>query len=173
MDAPAATTGGKHFPITVAAYDAFGNVAVGYTGTVHFTSTDPAAVLPTDQTHSGPGSAQVTLTTEGTWTITAGDAARGLRATAAPITVTPISLTVEAPSTAFAGKPFSLSITARDEFGNIADWYTGAVHFTSTDSAAMLPADQSLTNGVGTVSVTLTTEGTDHHGQRRECGDYR
>jgi hypothetical protein len=32
----------------VAASDAFGNVAIGYRGTVTFTSTDPEAVLPDD-----------------------------------------------------------------------------------------------------------------------------
>ena len=50
MDPAAASVTGHHrpiecdpgvaFSITVAAYDAYGNVATGYTGTVNFTSTD-------------------------------------------------------------------------------------------------------------------------------------
>ena len=35
-------------PRTVVARDAFGNVATSDNGTVHFTSSDPAAVLPPD-----------------------------------------------------------------------------------------------------------------------------
>jgi predicted outer membrane repeat protein len=39
---------GTAFTLTVTAYDAYGNVAIGYTGTVTFVSTDPAAQLPPD-----------------------------------------------------------------------------------------------------------------------------
>ena len=39
-------TAGLRDALTVTAYDAFGNVAPTYTGTVAFTSTDPAAALP-------------------------------------------------------------------------------------------------------------------------------
>lgn len=37
---------GEKFTVTVTAYDAFGSVATGYTGTVHFSSTDGLALLP-------------------------------------------------------------------------------------------------------------------------------
>ena len=36
--------------MTVTAYDAYGNVATGYTGTVAFTSSDPQACFPADYT---------------------------------------------------------------------------------------------------------------------------
>src|SRR5262249_13306713 len=36
--------------VVVSALDQFGNVATGYTGTVHFASSDPQAVLPADYT---------------------------------------------------------------------------------------------------------------------------
>jgi hypothetical protein len=39
---------GAAFTLTVTAYDAYGNVAIGYTGTVTFVSTDPDAHLPQD-----------------------------------------------------------------------------------------------------------------------------
>ena len=38
---PSPTTAGAAHNVTVTAYDAYGNVATGYTGTVHFTSSDP------------------------------------------------------------------------------------------------------------------------------------
>ena len=39
--------------VTVTAYDAYGNVATGYTGTVALTSSDPHAVLPSSYTFTG------------------------------------------------------------------------------------------------------------------------
>ena len=36
--------------VTVTAKDAYGNMATGYTGTVHFTSSDGQAVLPANYT---------------------------------------------------------------------------------------------------------------------------
>jgi hypothetical protein len=81
---------GVPFGVTVTAYDAHGNVATGYTGTVTFSSTDGMATLPPDYTFtaadngthpfgvtlvmtSPPGSMiQVTdgtLTDWGTWTV--------------------------------------------------------------------------------------------------------
>ena len=47
---PNPTTAGAAHSVTVTAYDPYGNVATGYTGTVHFTSTDAQAVLPANYT---------------------------------------------------------------------------------------------------------------------------
>ncbi len=67
--------------ITVTARDSFGNVATGYRGTVHFTSSDGAAVLPADYTFTAPDngthSFPVTLNTTGTRSITATDTVTG------------------------------------------------------------------------------------------------
>jgi len=46
ISGPSTATVGVAFSITVTAYDAYGNVAPGYRGTVHFTSTDNTADLP-------------------------------------------------------------------------------------------------------------------------------
>ena len=44
------------FSITVTAYDVYGNLATGYVGTVHFSSSDGRAALPANYTFtSGPG----------------------------------------------------------------------------------------------------------------------
>jgi hypothetical protein len=63
--------------VTVTAKDTSGNTAVGYTGTVHFTSTDPAATLPGDYTFTladaGVHTFIVTLKTAGTRSVSATD----------------------------------------------------------------------------------------------------
>jgi hypothetical protein len=68
---------GAAFQITVSALDAFGNVATGYLGTVHFSSTDTAAVLPANYAFTaldqGKHTFTVTLNTLGGQTITATD----------------------------------------------------------------------------------------------------
>jgi len=50
LNAPTIATAGTPFSVTVRAEDAFGNPASGYTGTVSFSSSDPAAFLPTPYT---------------------------------------------------------------------------------------------------------------------------
>jgi outer membrane protein assembly factor BamB len=59
-----------------------------------------------------------------------------------------------------AGVAGSVTVTAKDAYENTATGYAGTVHFTSSDGAAVLPANATLTNGVGTFSVTLETAGT-------------
>ncbi|MEY2490806.1 MAG: hypothetical protein QOC70_2748 [Verrucomicrobiota bacterium] len=56
--------------------------------------------------------------------------------------------------------PFNITVTAK-LFNNTWTNYTGTVHFTSTSSGngTHLPADSTLTNGVGTFSVMLGTPG--------------
>jgi hypothetical protein len=48
--APASITAGTAFTITVTAWDTYNNLATNYTGTVSFTSTDSAAILPVPYT---------------------------------------------------------------------------------------------------------------------------
>jgi hypothetical protein len=67
--------------------------------------------------------------------------------------------TVFAPQTATAGAPFSFTVTALDQYNHTATGYTGTVHFTSSDTAAVLPADATLTKGTGMFSATLNTTG--------------
>ncbi len=66
---------------------------------------------------------------------------------------------VTAPGTATSGTAFSVTVTALDASNAVVTGYTGTVHFTSSDGAALLPANSTLTNGVGTFSVTLKTAG--------------
>ena len=50
-------------------------------------------------------------------------------------------------------------MTALDATNAVVTGYTGTVHFTSSDTQAVLPANSTLTNGTGTFSVTLKTAG--------------
>jgi hypothetical protein len=62
-------------------------------------------------------------------------------------------------SSTTAGSAFTVTVTALDSGGNVVSGYGGTVHFTSTDAGATLPPDATLTNGVGTFSVTLVSAG--------------
>ena len=76
-DFPVVDTAGAPITVTVTAYDAYGNVATGYTGTVSLTSSDPCAVLPSSFTFPGTTGTHifaVTLETAGAQSITATDA---------------------------------------------------------------------------------------------------
>src|SRR5262249_27483217 len=56
---------------------------------------------------------------------------------------------VSAPSSATAGSPFSVTVTAQDQFNNTATSYTGTVHFTTSHGGAGvgLPADYTFVAG--------------------------
>jgi hypothetical protein len=60
-----------------------------------------------------------------------------------------------------AGEPFSLTVTAVDENGNVDPTYAGIVHFATNDSSsdAVMPPDSQLTNGEATFSATLIQAG--------------
>jgi hypothetical protein len=164
---PSATTAGTAGKITVTARDAFGNVATGYTGTVHFTSSDPQAALPADYTFTtadaGRRTFSTVLKTAGTQSLTAKDTVnRSLTWTEAGIAVSPAAasrLAVSAPAGATAGTAFNVTVTAQDAYGNTATGYAGTVHFTSSDGQAVLPINSTLSNGTGVFSVTLRTAG--------------
>jgi hypothetical protein len=135
-----------------------------YTGKVHFTSTDPSAVLPADVTlTNGQGSFSATLFTAGSRSITATDTitssitgTQALTVVDNPATHFKMSAT---PATSIAGAPTTVTVTALDANGNVARGYTGTVHLSSTAPNAVLPANATLTNGTGTFSVTFTTAG--------------
>jgi hypothetical protein len=76
VSGPANIPSGISFNFTVTALDASNNTVTAYSGTVHFSSTDPHAQLPPDSTLvSGTKVFPATLTTAGNQVITATDAA--------------------------------------------------------------------------------------------------
>jgi hypothetical protein len=91
--APANVAAGTAFNITVTALDASNNVATGYSGSVHFTSTDAQAVLPANSALTkGTATFSATLKSAGGQTITGTD-------TAAP-SITGTSSSIRIPSAA-------------------------------------------------------------------------
>ncbi|MCU1462812.1 MAG: hypothetical protein JWO37_2887 [Acidimicrobiales bacterium] len=171
VTAPSTSVSGSPFGITVTALDANNNVATGYTGRAHFTSSDGAATLPGDYTfetgdhgaHTFPDG--VTLRTVGTKTVTATDTVTASITGQASVDVTPAAgehLVVSAPATATSGSSISVTVTATTSGGATDTGYTGTVHFTSSDGAATLPADYAFVGGdagTKTFSVTLKTAG--------------
>jgi uncharacterized repeat protein (TIGR03803 family) len=150
---PSSSTAGSAFNVTVTAKDAYGNVATGYTGTVHFTSGDAKAVLPANYTFTSGDAGQhtfsVTLKTAGSQSLTATDTVTGgLSATANGIVVNPAAASqfiLSAPSSVSPGTKFSVSLTVEDAYGNVATNYLGTVHFTTSDKQATLPANYTFT----------------------------
>src|SRR5258708_29752819 len=69
-------------------------------------------------------------------------------------------LTLNAPAGALTGVPFSVTVTLKDGYGNVADGYTGTVNFASSDPLAMLPSSYKFTAadaGTHAFQVTLVT----------------
>ncbi len=151
-------TAGASFSFTVTALGASSQTATSYSGTVHFTSTDPQAVLPAASTLTNvTGTFTATLKTAGSQTITVTDA-NSLSGSSTSILVSPgaaTHFTVAGPTSASAGVQFFFTVTAFDAFNNIATNYTGLVHFSSSDGRAALPLDSALTNGTGNFLATL------------------
>ncbi len=167
---PASDTAGTSVTVTVTAYDAYGNVATGYTGTVSLTSTDPKAALPPSFTFpgtTGTHTFSVTLETAGLQSITATETGpSSLTATQSGITVQPAAAQILAvtglPATVMAGAASSVTVTAYDAYGNVATEYTGTISFSSSDAQALLPSSFFFTNsdaGSHRFSVTFETAG--------------
>jgi len=153
---------GSPFSVTVTALDTYNNTATDYSGTVHFTSSDGAAALPADsKLTSGVGTFSVTLNRTGNQTITATDTVTAtIAGTSNSIAVSPAYLQLALPGGVTARSPFNVTVTAMDADYHTATGYAGTLHFTSSDATAVLPADEQLTNGAGTFSVTLYSAGT-------------
>jgi Fibronectin type III domain/Calcineurin-like phosphoesterase len=169
---PPSVTAGVSGVFTVTAVDPYGNRASSYRGTVHFSSSDPQAVLPLDYTFTaadyGRHAFRAILKTSGTQTLTVTDTAQATVTGSEKVAVVPAvasRFSVTAPAQVTAGAAFSVVITALDLYGNVATGYTGMIHFSSSDNLAILPANYLFTsgpgldNGVHTFTVTLNTTG--------------
>ena len=159
VSAPGASTENTPFNFTVNALDQNNNTVPGYSGTVHFTSTDSQATLPANSTlTSGSGTFSATLKTAGSQTITATDtvtttitgisnAISVSTGTAASITATSGTPQSAAISTAFAAP---LVATVKDSGGNPVQGVT--VTFTAPGSGA----SGSFAGGVNTATTNAS-----------------
>jgi hypothetical protein len=170
--APPTVPAGIPFPVGVVALDAANHPVFTYTGTVHFTSSDPAASLPADFTFTafdhGVHIFPVSLQTAGTQTITVTDTSHSSITGSATVMVgtigfgTATHFGVMAPPMVPAGIPFPVQVVALDASNDPVFNYTGTVHFTSSDLAAQLPADYTFTpfdHGFHVFPVSLQTAG--------------
>jgi probable HAF family extracellular repeat protein len=164
VTAPSNSTEGFAFDISVTATDAANRTVTSYSGTIHFTSSDGKALLPPDSTlTNGTGTFAVTLNSLGGQTITATDT--NTASITATISITVVrnvatQLSVALPRSGWSpGNPLRFTVTALDAANNASASYPGTVHFTSTDPAASLPSNSTLTNGTANFSATLNTIG--------------
>jgi hypothetical protein len=159
LTAPDTVTAGTPFDVSVTAVDPFGKTAVGYTGTVTFTSADPyGAALPADYTFTAadagvypvPGGA--TLYTAGTWDVTATDTGTGSITGGASVSVTPAAadhlLFVQQPTNTAAGQTITpaVMVAVVDQFGNVL----------TDDNSDTITLTISTNPSGGTLSGTLT-----------------
>jgi hypothetical protein len=179
---PATITAGVSGSFTVTAWDAYGNRASGYTGTVRFASSDAQAVLPGTYTfaaaEAGTHTFSATLKTAGMQSLTATDTANARLAGTQSVTVNPAKasrLLLSAPASVNAGAKFSLTVTVVDAYGNVVTDYRGTIRFRSSDLSATLPRNYTFTaadqgvhtftglvlrkKGKQTITVTDTLDG--------------
>ena len=133
---PTSDTAGTSGSVTVTAYDAYGNVATGYTGTVALTSTTRRPSCPRTTRSprpTAPTAFPVTLDTAGT-----SRSPRPIQATSS-ITGTESGIAVQAAAASDADRhrlsdqghgghgSGTVTVTAYDAYGNVATGYTGTV----------------------------------------------
>ena len=153
---------GTPFNITVTAKDPFNNTVTSYAGTVHFTSSDPAAALPADSMlTNGTGTFSATMKTAGSQTLTATDTSNSSITATADDDVDP-TITLSPPTplpTGTEGTAYNQSITASGGNGtttlavsNIQNPIAGL----SVPSSGITSLTIGGTPPVGTESFTVT-----------------
>src|SRR5581483_6006096 len=146
---------------TVTAFDAYGNVATGYSDAVSLFRSDSGAALPAGLAFaSGTAHLNVTFFLAGGQTLFVEDAAGAAVAGQATVAVSAASASHfvfdQQPSVAVAGSPASFLVRALDAYGNTASSYSGPIVVTSVGGTAALPGPTALTAGQGSFSVTFT-----------------
>src|SRR5262249_16359045 len=163
---PASSTAGVPSTFTVTAQDGYGAPAVGYVGSVQFTSSDPQANLPGGYSFNpSDGGTQVftaTLHSPGDQSIIVTDPSNGSLSASAVVTVSAAAadhFTITVPLTVVSGVPFDVVVTATDPYGNTDTNYAGTVTLSSsdTDPGVALPADYTFTPADGGVHMFTHT----------------
>jgi hypothetical protein len=133
---------GTSISLTVNGADLSGNLATNYTGTVHFTSSDPLATLPADTTlTNGTGTFHAVFRTPGAQTITATDA---------------LDSTVTGTSQTVAVSTLNLIVTnLNDDAGNASNCSNQAAGSVGTDGACSLRDAAFVANNAGTADISF------------------
>ncbi len=144
---------GETFDVWAAGYDVGNNYLGDYPVTWSGTGVVAGRLSPT-----GGVSTTFTAGTAGTGTIQA-DAGGSITDATGTITVNPGSLhhfVFAAISSQTADQPFSVTITAQDEYGNTATGYTGIAVLTDTTGTISPTVTGNFVGGVWTGDVTIT-----------------
>jgi len=164
MTLPQPVVAGKTVRAHIVAEDVFNKPMIGYGGVIHFSSTDPRAVLPASATLiNGAADVNVIFKTAGRQKLSGFDN----QDPNGPATITVVSVQpnvaihfkVAAPASTTAGLAFNVLVSAVDVYGNTVGSYSGIAHFTSTDPQAVLPADVAITGGMRQFAIKLKTAG--------------
>ena len=140
--------------------DAYANPIFGYSGIVHLTSSESGTTLSANATlTNGIGMFSATFPSAGAATITATDTVSSAITGSAVVAVTDYFTVSTSSANQTAGSSFNVTVTAVNAAGQKDTSYSGTVVFTSSDMAATLPVNITLTNGLGTFSVTPATTG--------------
>ena len=158
---PVSTTAGNTFSLTVSALTAGGSIVTGYTGSVHFSSSDLGASLPADYTFTAVDNGTHTFTslrlvTTGTQTIVVTDKATSTITSLAISNVTPgvanHLVFVQQPTSVSAGVTMSPAVTVR-----VLDAYNNLLTTDNSDHVTLSlgtnPGGGAL---AGTTSVTVS-----------------
>ena len=169
----ASTTAGSSYTITVTALTSSNAVATSYTGTVHFTSSDPLAKLPANATLTkGTGTFTVTFETAGSQSITAADTSSGITGSDTGITVNPGAAShmafVQQPTSGSVKTAISPAVTVEllDAYGNIVTTDNSdkvTLSLGTNPGSATLSGGGAVTvvNGIATFSgLTVSAAGT-------------
>jgi subtilase family serine protease len=160
ITAPTTAVAGTSFTITVTAENSSNSTVAGFTGTVHFTSSDTLAGLPTDYAFTandqGVHTFTVTLKKAGRDTITA---TSGSLTGSSTVTVSPGQAThlafVQQPANATVGSAISPAVTVAelDNYGNVVADNSTVVTLTLSTN----PSGATLTGGSAVVSNGVAT----------------
>ncbi len=164
---------GTPLAITVTAYDALGNVATGYNGTIQFSSSGGNTGLPGNYTFTpadgGTHTFYATLDTAGAQSVRVSDTNNSQLSSVSPSVVevnpaTQLLVTLQPPISVTAGQTFGLSVEAVDALGNLDATFNGPVTLALGNNPGGVTLGGTLTvnavNGVATFSgLTLDKAG--------------
>src|SRR5438876_2503294 len=158
VTAPATVTAGQAFTLTGTAVNDQGNLVAGYTGTVHFSSSDtaPGVVLPADSTlTNGQGTFSMLLATAGPQTVTVADAPNSLSTTVTVIVASAPTITGFTPTSGPVGT--SVTISGTNFTGATAVAFNGVSASFTVTSATTIQA--TVPTGATTGPLSVTTPG--------------
>jgi len=178
MTAPATTNTGGAVTVIVTARDPYENVVKSFADTIHFTSTDPAALLPADAAlTNGSKSFIVKYYAPGPQSVTATDTANAslTATTTSTVNVVVSKLVVTIPANATAGVPFNARVTATDAYGKRVYGH-GALHQHRCNGHFAVGHDPDKRHGElhgHPDQVRRSEDQWDGHGDQHDQGDKR